>query len=64
MTKRLIMLPEVVGKIGLNKSSIYARVKRGDFPAPIKVGARTTWLESEIDSWIDSQVAAAREKAA
>lgn len=62
MSKRFINLPAVEDKTALKKSSIYAKVKTGDFPAPIKMGARTVWIESEIDKWLDAQVAAWREK--
>lgn len=62
MSKRFIPLPAVEEKTALKKSSIYAKVKTGDFPAPIKVGVRTVWIESEVDDWLDAQVTAWREK--
>lgn len=64
MSKRFINLSAVEDKTALKKSSIYAKVKTGDFPAPIKMGVRTVWIESEIDTWLDAQVAAWREKSA
>lgn len=64
MSKRFINLSAVEDKTALKKSSIYAKVKTGDFPAPIKMGVRTVWVESEIDTWLDAQVAAWREKSA
>lgn len=62
MSKRFINLSAVEDKTALKKSSIYAKVKTGDFPAPIKMGVRTVWIESEIDTWLDAKVAAWREK--
>lgn len=62
MSKRFINLTAVEDKTALKKSSIYAKVKTGDFPAPIKMGVRTVWIESEIDTWLDAQVAAWRDK--
>ena len=62
MSKRFINLSAVEDKTALKKSSIYAKVKAGDFPPPIKMGVRTVWVESEIDTWLDAQVAAWREK--
>jgi prophage regulatory protein len=64
MSKRFINLQAVEDKTALKKSSIYAKVKAGEFPAPIKMGARTVWIESEVDSWLDAQVAAWRDKTA
>jgi len=38
---------------------------RGTFPKAIKLGARSVgWLESEINAWIEAQVAASRKGAA
>lgn len=56
MSKRFINLPAVEDKTALKKSSIYAKVKTGDFPAPIKLGVKTVWIESDIDSWMDGQI--------
>jgi prophage regulatory protein len=52
----ILRLPQVKGRCGLARSSIYARVKNGTFPAPISLGERAVgWLESEIVAWIDSR---------
>lgn len=61
MSNRFINLSAVEDKTALKKSSIYAKVKTGNFPAPIKMGVRTVWIESEIDAWLDAQVAAWRQ---
>jgi prophage regulatory protein len=37
---------------------IWRLVKQGTFPAPIKVGSKNAWLESEIDEYIKARVAA------
>ena len=60
MPKRFINLSAVEDKTALKKSSIYAKAKAGDFPAPIKLGVKTVWIESEIDAWLDAQIAAWR----
>ncbi|MEP9386470.1 AlpA family phage regulatory protein [Mesorhizobium sp. KR9-304] len=37
---------------GLPKSTLYAKVAAGEFPKPIKLGARAVgWLEHDIASW-------------
>lgn len=71
--KVLIRQPRVSEKTGLGRSAIYARLifnpKRPNdydqtFPKPIKIGGRAVaWVESEIDAWIESRVAASRQAA-
>lgn len=51
----------VEAKTGLSRSTIYARVKDGTFPAPVRIGPRAVaWLESDIEAWQAAQVAATR----
>jgi prophage regulatory protein len=55
--ERLLRLPEVESMVGLRKSSIYEQVKRGDFPAPVKLSRRAVcWPASSIDSWIADRI--------
>jgi len=55
--KRFLRLPETMKKSGLGRASIYAFMKDGKFPQSISLGERSVaWLESEIDSWIESRV--------
>lgn len=50
---RLIRLKQVLDKVGLEKSAIYERIGRGEFPKQISLGGRSVaWLESDIDAWI------------
>lgn len=42
--------------IGLSRSSLYAAVKAGTFPSPLKIGKRAVaWRTSDINAWISSQ---------
>jgi prophage regulatory protein len=51
---RLIRLPEVEDTTGLKKSAIYARIKEGHFPGPVRLGAKAVaWRFDEIQQWID-----------
>lgn len=53
-----LRLPEVISRCGLKRSTIYRRVKSGDFPEPIRLGTRATvWAENEIDAWIRERIA-------
>ena len=54
---RLIRRKEVEKMTGLVKSSIYLKIKEGDFPKPIKIGLRAiAWLEADIAGWIAAKV--------
>ena len=53
----MIKLKEVQKLTGLSRSSIYAYIDKGLFPAQIKLGERSVaWLDSEIESWVDSKI--------
>ena len=44
---------QVEARTGLGRSSIYALITDGQFPAPIRLSANTVgWLEHEINDWI------------
>jgi prophage regulatory protein len=59
--RRFLRLAEVKRQVGLGRSAIYQKVKAGEFPAPISLGARAVaWLSDEIEAWIDSRVSASR----
>ena len=59
VTDRLLRWPEVKDRVGYSRSQIHLLIKLGRFPAPVKLGARASaWLQSSIDEWIRSRVAA------
>lgn len=53
MTKlpRFIAIPEVTHLTSLKKSAIYQLIKAREI-APIKLGRKTVFLESEIVEWV------------
>lgn len=59
MSKQVLRIRGVVRKTGASRTTVYDWMRRGQFPRPIRLGARAVgWLESEIDSWIEGRVAA------
>jgi prophage regulatory protein len=45
--------PEVSRTTGLPPSTLYARIKAGDFPRPVKLGPRTVaWRATDVQRWI------------
>ncbi len=58
MTKRVLRRPAVLDKTGESTSTIYEKMARGQFPRPIRLGARAVgWLEDEIDRYIEQRIA-------
>ena len=56
---QFMRLPEVMRVCGRSKTSIYQAVRRGEFPAPVKISARTSgWVRSEIAAWASERVKA------
>lgn len=53
----LLRLPAVMMRCGLGRSSIYAGVKAGTFPAPVRLSARAVgWREENLDRWVSERV--------
>jgi prophage regulatory protein len=58
LTPKIERLPAVLARTGLGRSSIYAAIKRLDFPVPVKLSARAIgFLTEEVDAWIATRAA-------
>ncbi len=58
---RLIRLEAVKARTCLSRSTIYAYMREGRFPAPVAITERcVAWIEAEIDAWIAERIAVAR----
>ena len=65
MGQILLRRPEVQRRTGLSRSPLYARIKAGTFPAPVKLGSHAVaWVESEVEAWIAAHIAARDQEAA
>lgn len=58
--RKMLRLAEVCETVGLKHAAIYAKIKAKAFPAPVKIGYASRWIESEVQAWIDGHVAATR----
>lgn len=57
--ERLLRIDDVCFFTGLGRSTVYAKVKAGDFPSPVQLhGACVAWRETEVDAWIAARPAA------
>jgi prophage regulatory protein len=55
---RLLKRRQVEAKVGLERSSIYDRLARGEFPKPVNLGPKSVrWIESDVDKWIAARIA-------
>jgi prophage regulatory protein len=46
---------------GLQRSALYDRIARGEFPKPVTIGsAAVRWIESEVAAWVQQQIDASR----
>ncbi len=68
MSESLLRLPEVQARVGLSRSTIYERLKNDPptFPKPVSLGGERAigFVESEIESWIQSRITESREQEA
>lgn len=44
---------EVLKRVALGRTALYALIKAGKFPAPVKVGGASAWVDVEITQWIE-----------
>jgi prophage regulatory protein len=57
---RIIRIREVIEMTGLSRSSIYFLIKKGNFPAQVKLSTRSSgWFRKEIKDWVDTRPRAA-----
>lgn len=61
MAPTILRLTQVKARTGLSRSTIYLKVSKKEFPAPVSLGARAVgWIEAEVEDWISRQVAVSR----
>lgn len=59
--ERFIRLGEVLATCGKSRSSVYASIREGTFPAPVKLQGRSSaWLRSEVLQWMQACIDASR----
>ena len=53
MPDRMLRIAQVMELTGLSRSTIYAMVKRGDFPENHPIGSRAVaWREADVLQWL------------
>lgn len=57
--ERFLRLKEVMAMCGKCRSSIYAAMKKGEFPKVVKLRGRSSaWVKSEVDTWLQECIRA------
>lgn len=56
MHEEILRKPRVLATISMGNTWLYEAIARGDFPAPIKLGARAVgWRRSDVEAWLASR---------
>jgi len=66
MENQLLSIKETCFRTTLSRTTLWQKVKRGEFPKPIALGEgiRKAFLASEVDAWIAERMAERNEVAA
>lgn len=55
----LLRIKDVLARTGLSRSTMYAMITDGRFPAPVKLSVRcAAWPSDKVDAWIAERLAA------
>ena len=50
-------ISQVLERVPISRNSLYDMAKKGEFPKPIKLGARASaWSRAEVDAWIEEKL--------
>ena len=53
MSVEILRKPRVLALIGMRNTWLHEAVKRGDFPAPVMLGARAVgWRRADVETWL------------
>ena len=62
MEPQILRTADVIAATRLSRTTLWRRVKTGDFPPPIRLGGPESravgWRRSEIETWINNRPAA------
>lgn len=62
--ERFLTLAEVLAQVGIGRTAWTDRVRVGTAPKPIRIGARSLWVSSEVQRWMAEQIEASRREVA
>ena len=54
---KFLRLPEVKDAVGMSRSQIYRLIQLGQFPKPVKIGARVSvWPDNIVKEWQEARL--------
>lgn len=57
----ILRLRAVLAKLGISRTGLYERIKRGDFPRQIQLGPKAVgWLQHEVEAWLEQRIEISR----
>jgi prophage regulatory protein len=60
-TPQFYRLPQLKARLNVSGSSIWAWVKAGKFPKPVKLSENTTaWNAADVEAWAQSRIEASK----
>ena len=60
MDDQLVDMAFITQLTGLTDKWFYKLIKYGGFPAPIKMGRSSRWLNSVVEAWLEARFAQSR----
>ena len=52
----MLRFPDVIMRVGLSRTTIWRKIRAGEFPAPITLGMNSVgWPSVRIDDWVASR---------
>jgi prophage regulatory protein len=62
---RILRLKEVLARVGLSRSTVYAWMKEGKFPAQVKLGRHLVgWSDKSVSAWLNETIGGGQNKPA
>lgn len=60
LNDQLVDMKFITAFTGLTDKWFYKLIQDGVFPKPIKLGRSSRWLKSEVENWLQQQIAKSR----
>lgn len=53
-------MPQILAALPMGRATIYLKIKKGEFPAPVKLSERiAVWRGEDLQRWLESRIGGA-----
>ena len=63
MDTKILRVPEVLAAVGISRTTLWRRIKSGEFPPPVRLGGASAkiigWRRADVERWIEELEAVA-----